>query len=244
MSYSAVIKDGKVVDTRASSLSDSTERKTQNTLDKEAFLQLLVAQMQYQDPLEPMSNTEYVSQLATFSELEAMTNLNDTMGIARATELVGKNVIVRTTSEATGETYKTQGVVDYVVVENGSAYLAIGEELYSLDDLDTVISDEYWDDYQNNVKPGEEGVDPVHAKEVVQLISELPEKDEVTEEHQEAVKAAREAYNALSDDEKKLIANDSLYKLIQAEGALAKLLADKEANNTNTGSSAETETEN
>ena len=39
-------------------------------LDKEAFLQLLVTQMKYQDPLEPTDNTEYVSQLATFSELE------------------------------------------------------------------------------------------------------------------------------------------------------------------------------
>lgn len=126
MSVSAVVKDGKIVDTSANSVSDSTQKTSDSTgsLDKEAFLQLLVAQMQYQDPLEPMDNTEYVSQLATFSELEAMNNLNDSMSFQRASQLVGSNVLVRTTSKTTGETYLTQGTVDYVVYENGKAYLA------------------------------------------------------------------------------------------------------------------------
>lgn len=232
MGYTAVIKDGKVVDTSASNLSDSMKnRKAGGTLDKEAFLQLLVAQMQYQDPLEPMSNTEYVAQLATFSELEAMNNLNDSMSIARASGLVGKNVIVKTTSEKTGETYMTQGRVDYIVVENGNSYLAIGEGLYSLDDLDTVLSDEYWEEYQKNqangVKPPNEDsdADPVKAKDVITKINDLPDVAKVTKDDEKAIKEARAAYNALSEDEKKLISNDVLYKLIQAEGALAKLNA-------------------
>ncbi len=41
-------------------------------LDKQAFLQLLVTQMRYQNPLEPMDNKEYVAQLAQFSSLEQM----------------------------------------------------------------------------------------------------------------------------------------------------------------------------
>ncbi|MFP6582275.1 MAG: flagellar hook capping FlgD N-terminal domain-containing protein [Candidatus Hydrogenedentota bacterium] len=47
------------------------------TLDKDAFLQLLVLQMQNQDPLEPMNNGDMLAQLAQFSSLEAQTNLND-----------------------------------------------------------------------------------------------------------------------------------------------------------------------
>ena len=53
-----VDSDGKV---NISETSQKTERKSGDTLDKEDFLLLLVTQMQYQDPLEPTSNTEYPS---------------------------------------------------------------------------------------------------------------------------------------------------------------------------------------
>ena len=43
------------------------------------YIELLVAQMQYQDPLEPTDNTEYISQLATFSSLEEMQNISVNM---------------------------------------------------------------------------------------------------------------------------------------------------------------------
>ena len=76
MSLVAPVKDGKIQDVSASGTSNSTEKTTSNSsLDKQAFLQLLVAQMKYQDPLEPTSNTEYISQLATFSSLEEMQNM-------------------------------------------------------------------------------------------------------------------------------------------------------------------------
>ena len=46
-------------------------------LDKDAFLKLLVSQVKNQDPMEPAGSTEYVAQLAQFSSLEQMQNLND-----------------------------------------------------------------------------------------------------------------------------------------------------------------------
>lgn len=243
MGVSAVVENGKIVDTNASSISDSTKKSSSSsTLDKEAFLQLLVAQMQYQDPLEPMDNTEYVSQLATFSELEAMNNLYDSMSFSRASELVGKNVIMRTTSATTGETYMTQGVVDYVVYENGSAYLSINESLYALDDLDTVISDEYWEKYKENNNVSAD-VDVTEAKKVVLLIADLPESTDVKESDADKIKAAREAYNSLSEEDKALVSNDALYYMIKAEAALTKLLASKEQNTDTTGD-ADTESGN
>lgn len=66
------IKDGKVVDSSASQSKKTDTDSKSNTYDKEMFLKLLVAEMQYQDPLEPTSNTEYVSELASFSQIEAV----------------------------------------------------------------------------------------------------------------------------------------------------------------------------
>ena len=46
------------------------------TLDKDAFLRLLVTQLQHQDPMSPMDDTQFISQLAQFSSLEQMQGLN------------------------------------------------------------------------------------------------------------------------------------------------------------------------
>jgi len=80
--------------------------KGKNVLGKDDFLKLLVGQMQYQNPLEPQKGTEFAAQLAQFSGLEQMQNMNDNMqqsmnanfvltssiNNALAASFVGKNV--------------------------------------------------------------------------------------------------------------------------------------------------------
>ena len=51
-------------------------------LGKDDFLQLLVTQLQHQNPLEPMSDTEYIAQLAQFSSLEQMENIADELAVS------------------------------------------------------------------------------------------------------------------------------------------------------------------
>ena len=140
MSTIAQIKDGQILES-VSRLQNDT-KASNSSLDKDAFLQLLVAQMKYQDPLEPTSNTEYISQLATFSELEEMQNLTSGMTLQRASSLVGQYVFMRVT-DSSGNTTNPEGYVDYVVYENNKAYLSIGEVLYSIDDLETVADSAY-----------------------------------------------------------------------------------------------------
>lgn len=55
-----------------------TEDKRNNDLDKDAFLRLLTTQLANQDPLNPMEDREFIAQLAQFSSLEQMQNLNKT----------------------------------------------------------------------------------------------------------------------------------------------------------------------
>ena len=100
---SASVVDGILQQTATTSSDKSKKTSGGSSLGKDDFLQLLVAQMKYQDPLEPTSNTEYISQYATFSELEQMQNMSSTMELSRASDLVGKTVVVETT-DATGKT--------------------------------------------------------------------------------------------------------------------------------------------
>lgn len=135
-------KDGNLV--QSESYYNSTKSKTSNdTLDKTAFLNLLVAEMKYQDPLNPASNSDYVAQLATFSQVEAMQNMQLTYQQEQGANLTGKPVIMKTES-ASGETGYVCGRVEYMVTENGKVYLSINGALYDIDDLDTVLEEEYY----------------------------------------------------------------------------------------------------
>ncbi len=120
----------------------ATKSNTTDSLDKDAFLQLLVTQMQNQDPLSPSDNTEYMSQLAQFSSLEAMNNLNSNTTNNQAMNLAGRYVIMNTTDSA-GNTSQVSGLVDYVTIADGKAKLSISGTYYSIDDLDSVVSLDY-----------------------------------------------------------------------------------------------------
>jgi Flagellar hook capping protein len=122
--------------------SQDTTRKPGAELGKEDFLMLLVTQIQYQDPLEPANNTEFVAQLAQFSALEQMSNLNTTANNNTAYSLVGKEVLVREVT-STGEYNEVQGRVDYVTLKNGEAYVTINGQDFAYDDIVKVIDQDY-----------------------------------------------------------------------------------------------------
>lgn len=118
------------------------EKGTKNELGKDAFLQLLVTQMKYQDPLNPNTDTEYIAQLATFSQLEQMQNISTVTTNSQAFSLVGKDVIVKSIS-ATGSTSYISGRVDFVNMYGGKAQMSIDGKLYPIDQLDSVIDGTY-----------------------------------------------------------------------------------------------------
>lgn len=64
-------------------------RKPQQELGKNEFLQLLIAQLTHQDPTSPMEDTEFISQMAQFTSLEQMMNMNETL--TKVGELMGKS---------------------------------------------------------------------------------------------------------------------------------------------------------
>jgi flagellar basal-body rod modification protein FlgD len=111
-------------------------------LDKHAFLKLLVTQLQNQDPLAPTDSTQFVSQMAQFSSLEEMQNLNDSfIGMAalqqsnavlaqltQSSALLGK--VVQWTDPDTGVT--SSGEVTAVKLQDGIAVLEINGQAVPL----------------------------------------------------------------------------------------------------------------
>ena len=141
------VKDGKFVDETTGKSSTSTKSsekdKKTNELGYDQFLQILCAEMQYQDPLEPTTNTEWVSQMATFSQIEELQNMSESMRTGQAQNLVGKYVIMATT-DSTGETKYTSGKVQTVEIREDGTYLSIGGYLYNIDDLYSVVDEDYY----------------------------------------------------------------------------------------------------
>lgn len=118
-------------------------------LDKDAFLKLLVSQVKNQDPMQPQGSTEYVAQLAQFSSLEQMQNLNDNIvGLAllqqnnalmsqltQSSALIGQNV--EWTDPETGDVHT--GQVSSVKLEDGLALLEIDGQDVPLGNVTQVL---------------------------------------------------------------------------------------------------------
>lgn len=95
-----------ILGTDTSSSSSSTSSSGTSSLGLDAFLQLLVTQLQYQDPLDPMDDKDFVAELAQFSSLEQLTEINtgiDNMtSVAKEQEMIGAVSFMGKTIEATG----------------------------------------------------------------------------------------------------------------------------------------------
>lgn len=230
MALVASVENGKVLSTTSS---EETTTSTNNDLGYDQFLQLLCAEMQYQDPLEPTSNTEYVAQLATFSQMEATLNMQKTLESDNANSLVGQYVIVKTTSTATGETTAVAGFVDYVQYENGSPYLSINGSLYSADDVYEVADVEYMEA-------------TALAEAFKASLDKLPSADKLTLAWQEDVENLAAVYDSLTSYQKSYIDDDSLTKFKEIVTQLNTLLAnsaESDSTTTNTENSTTTDGE-
>ena len=103
------------------------KRTPTNTLGKEAFLRLLTTQLQHQNPLEPMDNQQFVAQMAEFSALEQMQNLNKSfasVALLEASSLIGKEIEA---AESGTSDRVINGVVSSVRLLDGKTILMVGE---------------------------------------------------------------------------------------------------------------------
>ncbi len=155
-----------------------------STMDKDAFLQLLVAEMKYQDPLQPTSNTDYIAQFAQFSQVESLQNMSDNMDLTRAQNLVGETVVLAT-ENAAGEAEYITGVVDSVTFEEGVPYLHVNGNSYKMDTLEEVVNSAYLEAQEM-------------AAKLKDGLAELPEIEYLSISDQSALENLLSLYNGMS----------------------------------------------
>ncbi|MCF0130338.1 MAG: flagellar hook capping protein [Pseudobutyrivibrio sp.] len=194
------IKDGAYVKDKT-----AKDEPKANQYDKEMFLQLLVAEMQYQDPLEPTSNTEYVSELASFSQIEAVQAVQEQMSTLEANSLVGKYVILLDNDEY------VSGKVDYIANDDDKGMvLSVNDKLYEINKLDSVVDETYY----NAV---------LMAKDFTDTVQSLPSGYGLTLQDENKITAARKVLDSMDDYTKGFVASETVDKLKEAENRIAYL---------------------
>ena len=233
MAIIAKVDNGKI---DSSVSTDKVAAKNANTnignskLGYDEFLKLLTAEMQYQDPLEPTSNTDYVAQMATFSQLEAtlsmkesLTTSSDNTIKSMANQLVGQEVVVKDDESKTGY---ADGIVDYVMYDDGEIYISVNDKLYSIDKLDTISTKDYY-----------EAV--VSANTLHSMITALPSISDITYSYKKAVEQIRELYDGFTDYQKKYVNDDDLDTLKQYESKMEELAKLEKKDDTDESGSTE-----
>ncbi|AOM83183.1 flagellar hook assembly protein FlgD [Salisediminibacterium beveridgei] len=125
-------------------------------MGKDAFLKLLITQLQNQDPLEPMEDKEFIAQMANFTSLEQMTNMNENMSkfienqqqgqFFSHSDMIGKSVEWQEeveTEDGNKRMETMEAIVQAVKFKNGAATILTrsGEEL-SVDDIQKIAQPE------------------------------------------------------------------------------------------------------
>ena len=125
------------------------QREPQNELDKDAFLRLLLVSMQYQDPLNPTDDRQFIAQMAQLTVAEQMQNMARSFAHTQAYAMLGKSIFAEIIDENTNMVEEVFGMVTAVIMRNGEAILLVGETEVPVNRVRMVISDNLADSINN-----------------------------------------------------------------------------------------------
>jgi flagellar basal-body rod modification protein FlgD len=155
-------------------------KKDKSGPDQEMFLQLLVAEMQYQDPLQPTDNGQYLSQLASFTQIEAIQSVQAGMENIEGNSLVGNYVSLNINGE------EISGIVDFVKKDDEKGLMvSVDGELYEKSKITAVVDGDFY-------------MSKFVAEQFIEAASKVPSKEEITVKDGEKVANATSYLNAFS----------------------------------------------
>ncbi|MED4956611.1 flagellar hook capping FlgD N-terminal domain-containing protein [Paenibacillus sp. FSL R5-0527] len=141
-------------------------------LGKDDFLKLMITQLQYQDPLSPMDNAQFVAQTAQFTSLEQLVNISDQLAamkesLGNESGLIGKEVTWVVETKTGNYDVKTgkgevivetdSGIVDSIIVRDGIHYVKVGDKEIKISDVQQVGNPATEPDETNEPGQGTDG---------------------------------------------------------------------------------------
>ncbi|MBQ9486705.1 MAG: flagellar biosynthesis protein FlgD [Selenomonadaceae bacterium] len=186
-SLNTINVNGVTYDAAAYEASKTEDTKVNNDLDKNAFLKLLITQLENQDPMDPQDNSEFVAEMAQFSSLEQMTNMNESLTkintlvsnmdtsvlVGQLSGMIGKGVEWTNTVESADEegkpvvtTENLSGVITGVTMADGVTKIIVqsGSQKHTVEIADISRVYELTEDTANdNANDYAEDLTPVNA---------------------------------------------------------------------------------
>jgi len=130
-------------------------RQPQSDLDRNAFLNLLVTQLRHQDPLNPMDDRDFIAQMAQFSSLEQMQQLNTTLTQSSTFSMIGQTVAGLSRNPVTGQFTPVYGRVESVRMIGSEPWLILGTDanapMIRLTEVEYVFEDFWNRDVLNSI---------------------------------------------------------------------------------------------
>ena len=124
-SLNTIDVNGTTYDAKKYSVDNNSSSTGNHALDEDALLRLLITQMQYQDPLDPQDNSEFIAQLAQFSSLEQMTNVSSGLSqLAKIVENIDSSLLIGQLSNMIGHEICWQSEIEETD-ENGNPTIKV-----------------------------------------------------------------------------------------------------------------------
>ncbi|HUI06963.1 MAG TPA: flagellar hook capping FlgD N-terminal domain-containing protein [Verrucomicrobiae bacterium] len=121
---------------QTSDSTDSTSVLPQQTLDQSDFLNLLVTQLANQDPMNPMSDTDFVAQMANFTSLQQTKETYAAIQSLQANDLIGRMVVVQTDDGS----YDSGTVSGVAMDSSGTPNIVVNGQPYALSAVQSVTA--------------------------------------------------------------------------------------------------------
>lgn len=123
-------------------------RMGQSTLDSDSFMQLMMAQLKYQDPMNPMDNSQMLSQQAALTQVSELQKLNQNNTFMQASTFIGKNVSF---TDPYNQDFTIVGSVTEVQVDSKGINLTVtgivkdaeGKVMKDKDGKDAIVTEKY-----------------------------------------------------------------------------------------------------